>query len=135
MLVLNLTFKCLASDNVPESCGYDREVMLEALTGMCECQVLSPDKIHPDVHAVEVRAWGQHFCNRNGEIAKDLAGSVTLSERTEDNLRPLNPYESPTDSHINVQVDDRTRVALYGIAGTISLEIVFGIIRILMTWK
>ena len=87
MLIVNLTFKRLASGKVPESCGYDRKVMLEALTGLCECQVLSPDKIHPDVHAVRRRAWGQHFCNRNGEIAKNLAGSETLSERTEDNLR------------------------------------------------
>ncbi len=85
--MLNLTFKRLASDKVPESCGYDRKVMLEALTGLCECQVLSPDKIHPDVHAVGERAWGQHRCNRNGEIAMNLAGSEALSERTFDNLR------------------------------------------------
>jgi hypothetical protein len=85
--MVNLTFKRLASDKVPESCGYDRKVMLEALTGLCECQVLSPDKIHPDVHAVGRRAWGQYLCNRKGEIAKNLAGSKTLSERTEDNLR------------------------------------------------
>lgn len=85
--MLNLTFKRLASDNVPESCGYDREVMLEALTGLCECQVLSPDKIHPDVHAVEERAWGQHSCTRKGESVGGLAGSLTLSERTKDNLR------------------------------------------------
>ena len=85
--MLNLTFKRLASDKVPESCGYDRKVMLEALTGLCECRVLSPDKIHPEVHAVRRRAWGQHFCTRNGESAEILAGSETLSERTEDNLR------------------------------------------------
>jgi hypothetical protein len=84
--MLNLTFKRLASDKVPESCGYDRKVMLEALTGLCECQVLSPEKNNPDVHAVGERG-GQYLGDRKGEIAKNLAGSETLSERTEDNLR------------------------------------------------
>jgi hypothetical protein len=87
MVLKNITFKRLASDKVPESCGYDREVMLEALTGLCECQVLSPERINPDVHALGGCAWGQHLCNRKGESAKNLAGSETLSERTRNNLR------------------------------------------------
>lgn len=85
--MLNLTFKRLASDKVPESCGYDRKVMLEALTGLCECRVLSPVMINPDVHALRRCAWGQHSCTRKGESAGSLAGSETLSERTFDNLR------------------------------------------------
>lgn len=87
VLMLNLTFKRLASDKVPESCGYDCKVMLEALTGLCECQVLSLERITPDVHALRRCARGQYFCNRNGKIAKNLAGSETLSERTRNNLR------------------------------------------------
>jgi hypothetical protein len=84
--MFNLTFKRLASDKVPESCGYDRKVMLEALTGLCECQVLSPEKNNPDVHAVGERG-GQYLCSRKGESAENLAGSETLSERTRNNLR------------------------------------------------
>ena len=86
MVLKNITFKRLASDKVPESCGYDREVMLEALTGLCECQVLSPERNNPDVRALG-GCDGQQFCNRKGEIAKSLAGSKTLSERTSNNLR------------------------------------------------
>lgn len=87
MVLKNITFKRLANDREPESCGYEPEVILEALTGLCGCQVLSPEKLNPDVHAVGDCAWGQHPCNRNGEIAKNLAGSETLSERTSNNLR------------------------------------------------
>jgi hypothetical protein len=94
--MFNLTFKRLASDKVPESCGYDRKVMLEALTGLCECQVLSSEIDNPDVHAVEKRAWGQYLCDRKGEIAKNLAESETLSERTGDNLRENREILCPT---------------------------------------
>ena len=87
MVLKNITFKRLANDRVPESCRADGNVCLEALTGLCECQVLSPEIINPDVHALGECAWGQHLCNRNGEIAKNLAGSKTLSERTSNNLR------------------------------------------------
>ena len=87
MLVINLTFKRLASDKVPESCRRVRNGALEALTGLCEGQVLSPDRIHPDVHALRRCAWGQNLCVRFGKSAEGLAGSETLSERTEDNLR------------------------------------------------
>ncbi len=87
MVLKNITFKRLANDRVPESCGYEPEVMLEALTGLCECQVLSPEIINPDVHALRKCALGQHFCNCKGEITKNLAGSETLSERTCNNLR------------------------------------------------
>jgi len=94
--MFNLTFKRLASDKVPESCGYDRKVMLEALTGLCGCQVLSLERNNPDVHAVEIRAWGQHRCDRKGEITVNLAGSETLSERTLDNLRENREILRPT---------------------------------------
>ena len=87
MLNGNVTFKRLAIDKAPESCGFGRETMLEALTGLCECQVLSPEIFNPDVHALRRRAWGQHLCTRNGESAGGLAGSETLCERTGDNLR------------------------------------------------
>jgi hypothetical protein len=87
MVPKNITFKRLANDRVPESCRAGGNTCLEALTGLCECQVLSPEKFNPDVHAVRRRAWGQHLCDRKGEIAKDLAGSETLSERTRNNLR------------------------------------------------
>lgn len=86
VLILNLTFKRLADDKVPESCGYDREIMLEALTGLCECQVLSPESNNLGVSALGERE-GQHFCDRKGEIIIDPAGSEALSERTRDNLR------------------------------------------------
>lgn len=87
MVLKNITFKRLANDRVPESCGYEPEVIFEALTGLCECQVLSPEILNPDVHALRKCAWGQHLCDRKGEIAKNLAGSETLSERTRNNLR------------------------------------------------
>ncbi len=87
MVRKNLASKRLASDGVPESCRVGGNVCLEALTGLCECQVLSPEIINPDVHALKGCAWGQHFCNRKGEIAKNLAGSETLRERTRNNLR------------------------------------------------
>lgn len=86
MVLKNITFKRLANDRVPESCRAGGKVCLEALTGLCECQVLSPEKLNPDVHAVGERG-GQHPCNRKGEIAKNLAGSEILSERTSNNLR------------------------------------------------
>jgi len=87
VLILNLTFKRLAIGKVPESCRADGDVCLEALTGLCECQVLSSEISNPDVHALRRRAWGQHLCNRNGEIAENLAESEALSERMQDNLR------------------------------------------------
>ncbi len=96
MVLKNITFKRLANDRVPESCGCDRKVMLEALTGLCGCQVLSPEINNPDVHALGERAWGQHFCDRNGEIAKNLAGSETLSERTRNKLRENREILRPT---------------------------------------
>ena len=77
--MLRLTFKRLAIDKEPESCGYDRKVMLEALTGLSTGQVLSPESVsNPGADAVEVRGR-QHSQTRNGESLWNRAGSETLS--------------------------------------------------------
>lgn len=84
--MLNVTFKCLASDKVPESCRADGNVCFEALTGLCECQVLSPEIFNLDVSLLK-ECEGQNCNDRNGEIIASPAGSETLSEHTGDNLR------------------------------------------------
>jgi hypothetical protein len=77
--MLNLTFKRLAIDKVPESCRCARKDTLEALTGLRAGQVLSPEmKIVPGVDAVEVRGR-QQLTDRKGEIGQHPAGSKTLS--------------------------------------------------------
>ena len=86
MLILNLTFKRLANDKVPESCRAGGDICLEALTGLCECQVLSPERTNLGV-SILGECEGQNFCDREGEIIKDPAGSETLNERTRNNLR------------------------------------------------
>ena len=86
MLMLNVTFKSLASDKVPESCRADGDICVEALTGLYECQVLSPEKLNSGVPPVK-ECEGLNLCDRKGEIAGSLAGSETLSEHTGDNLR------------------------------------------------
>ena len=84
---MNLTFKRLANDKVPESCRGIRNGALEALTGLRKGQVLSSERTNPDVHAVGDCAWGQHFSVRKGESAEGLAESETLCECASDNLR------------------------------------------------
>ncbi len=84
--MVRITFKRLAIGKVPESYGAGDNVCAEALTGLCECQVLSPEIKPPDVRAVE-ESEGQHPRDRKGESTRDLAGSMTLRERTKDNLR------------------------------------------------
>lgn len=95
---MNLTFKRLANDKVPESCRGVRNGALEALTGLRKGQVLSSERINPDVHAVGECAWGQHLSVRNGESAEGLAESKTLCECASDNLRENREILCPTCS-------------------------------------
>ena len=77
--MLNLTFKRLAIGKVPESCGCDCEVTLEALTGMETGQVLSPENmLNLGADAVEV-CGRQQLTARKGESWQYLAGSEILS--------------------------------------------------------
>lgn len=85
MVLKNLTFKSLTSGKVPESCRVDGNICLEALTGLCECRVLSPVRIL-DVRALR-RRDGQHLCIRFGECVWNPAGSEALCEHTSNNLR------------------------------------------------
>jgi hypothetical protein len=79
LLVLRLTFKRLAIDKEPESCGCDRKVMLEALTGLDIGQVLSPERML-NLSADDLEVCGrQQLAARKGESCKYLAGSKTLS--------------------------------------------------------
>ena len=88
LLVLRLTFKRLAIDKEPESCGYDREVMLEALTGLAVGQVLSPESmLNPSADGLEI-SGRQQFIVRNGESCEYPAGSETLS------MQPINLREN-----------------------------------------
>ena len=86
LIIVNVTFKSLASDKEPESCRAGGDICVEALTGLCECQVLSLGKLNSDVSPVK-ECEGQHRCDRQGEITGSLTGSETLSEHTSDNLR------------------------------------------------
>ena len=76
--MLNLTFKRLAIDKVPESCVSIRNGTLEALTGLEVGQVLSPVIISPGVDVLGGRGR-PHSCDRNGKSAWNPAGSKTLS--------------------------------------------------------
>jgi hypothetical protein len=88
LLVLRLTFKRLAIDKEPESCGYDRKVMLEALTGLGAGQVLSPESmLNPSADELEVFGR-QQFAARKGESCEYSAGSKTLS------MYPINLREN-----------------------------------------
>ena len=74
-----LTFKRLAIDKEPESCGRIRNGAPEALTGLNAGQVLSPESVsNPGADAVEVRGR-QHSTVRKGENQRSQAGSETLS--------------------------------------------------------
>lgn len=84
--MIRITFKRLAIGKVPESCGTGGDVCIEALTGLCECRVSSPEIKPSGVRAVK-ECDGQQLLARNGESVWYLAGSETLSERTKDNLR------------------------------------------------
>jgi hypothetical protein len=86
LIKLNLTFKRLANDKVLESCRAGGDTCLEALTELCECQVLSPEIYNPGVSSLK-ECEGQNSCDRKGEITRRLAGSEALSEHTQDNLR------------------------------------------------
>ena len=85
MVLKNLTFKSLTSGKVPESCRAGGNICLEALTGLCECRVLSPKRIL-DVRALR-RRDGQHSCSRYGETVWNPVGSEALCEHTSNNLR------------------------------------------------
>jgi hypothetical protein len=88
LLVLRLTFKRLAIDKEPESCGYDREVMLEALTGLAAGRVLSPESmLNPSADGLEL-SGRQQLTFRIGERRKYSAGSETLS------MQPINLREN-----------------------------------------
>jgi hypothetical protein len=76
---IDLTFKRLAIDKEPESCGCIRNGALEALTGLNAGQVLSPESMsNPGADAVRLRGR-QHSMVRNGENRRSQAGSETLS--------------------------------------------------------
>lgn len=70
----------LASHAVPESWGSFRNGRLQALTGVRTGQVLSPEIITPDAHALGERAKfiGQQLSFRDGERRWYLAGSKIL---------------------------------------------------------
>jgi len=79
LLVLRLTFKRLAIDKEPESCGRIQEGTLEALTGLDVGQVLSPERmLNPSADGLEIRGR-QQFAARKGESCECSAGSETLS--------------------------------------------------------
>ncbi len=77
--MLRLTFKRLAIDKEPESCGRIRNGTFEALTGLGIGQVLSPESmIFPS--ADDLRLGGrQQLTVRKGENPECSAGSETLS--------------------------------------------------------
>lgn len=86
--MLLLTFKRLAIDREPESCGHDRKVMLEALTGLAVGQVLSSESVtNSGADAMEL-CGRQHSQIRKGENLWDLAESETLS------MQPINLREN-----------------------------------------
>ena len=79
LLVIRLTFKRLAIDKEPESCGYACESVLEALTGLDIGQVLSPESVlNPSADGLEIRGR-QQLAARQGESCEYSAGSETLS--------------------------------------------------------
>jgi hypothetical protein len=86
--VLLLTFKRLAIDKEPESCGRAREGTLEALTGLDIGQVLSLERsLQLGAHAIGLRGR-QQFVVRKGESCEYLAGSKALS------MYPINLREN-----------------------------------------
>ena len=88
LLVVQGTFKRLAIDKEPESCGCNRKVVVEALTGLAVGQVLSSEsmlKLGADVVEKDGR---QHSQIRNGENRWDPAESETLS------MHPINLREN-----------------------------------------
>jgi hypothetical protein len=88
VVLLVETFKRLAIDKEPESCGHDCKVMLEALTGLAVGQVLSSEiMLNPGADAVEI-CGRQHSRIRQGENLWDLAESETLS------MHPINLREN-----------------------------------------
>jgi len=88
LLVQQLTFKRLAIDKEPESCGRIRNGATEALTGLDIGQVLSPESVtNLGADALEVRGR-QHPQGRNGENLWGPAGSKTLS------MYPINLREN-----------------------------------------
>jgi hypothetical protein len=79
LLVIRLTFKRLAIDKEPESCGRIRNGTSEALTGLDIGQVLSPESmLNPSADGVEIRGR-QQLAARNGKSCECSAGSETLS--------------------------------------------------------
>jgi hypothetical protein len=88
LLVIRLTFKRLAIDKEPESCGRIRKDALEALTGLDIGQVLSPESmLNPSADGLEISGRQQSIA-RNGESGGCLAGSETLS------MYPINLREN-----------------------------------------
>src|SRR4051812_38691319 len=79
LLVIRLTFKRLAIDKEPESCGCVSYGALEALTGLVIGQVLSPERmLNPSADGLEILGR-QQLAARKGERREYSAGSETLS--------------------------------------------------------
>ena len=88
VVLLAETFKRLAIDKEPESCGRTRKGMTEALTGLAVGQVLSSEiMLNLGADAVEI-CGRQHLLIRKGENRWDLAESETLS------MQPINLREN-----------------------------------------
>jgi hypothetical protein len=88
VVLLLETFKRLAIDKEPESCGPTRKGKTEALTGLDVGQVLSSEiMLNPGADAVEI-CGRQHSQIRQGENLWDLAESETLS------MHPINLREN-----------------------------------------
>jgi len=88
LLVVQGTFKRLAIDKEPESCGNNRKVVVEALTGLAVGQVLSSESmLNLGADGMEIRGR-QHSRIRNGENLGDPAESETLS------MHPINLREN-----------------------------------------